>query len=151
MMQFFIVLQFCLLMFMVFHDWIPVPPLNNIDAIKKSHSIHLRLFSSILNGSTVLIPLLITLNYYQNDIPHSACNSLVIFYAILTIGTICSWWIPYFFGSSPQHKQGFIEYKQTHHFLPPRGDNVVPNTLHVLLHLQVWICLAISVYLLIIH
>jgi len=48
-------------------------------------------------------------------------------------------------------KADFAEYENTHHFLPARGDNVVPNTLHVILHLQIWICFILSVYLLVKH
>ena len=35
MMTFFVFLQFLLLFFMLFHDWISVPPFNNTAALKK--------------------------------------------------------------------------------------------------------------------
>lgn len=152
MIIFFILLQFVLLLFMLFHDWIPVPPLNDIGAIKMSDSNLYRLLGSAINGITVLIPLILTLTYYRQPyVPLSSTITLVSFYLILTIGTILSWWIPYLFGSSLKHKQAFNKFKNTHHFLPKRGDNVVPNTLHIILHLQVWACLIISIYLLIVH
>lgn len=150
MMAFFIVLQFLLLAFMLFHDWIPVPPLNNIPDLKRADSDYYRLLGSVINGTTVLIPLILTLIYFQKPtFPLFASISIVIFYAMITIGTILSWWVPYFFGSSPKHKQEFKKFKNTHHFLPARGDHVVPNTLHIMLHLQVWLCLALSIYFLI--
>jgi hypothetical protein len=67
----------------------------------------------------------------------------------LTFGTIASWWVPYIYGSSAEHKKGFAEYHDTHAFLPARGNNIVPNTLHCILHMHVWICFAISIYLLV--
>lgn len=150
MITFFILLQIVLLLFMIFHDWIPVPPFNDIGAIKINDSNLYRLLGSAINGITVLIPLIITLAYYNElYIPISASITLVSFYFLLTIGTILSWWTPYFFGSSKKHKHAFNKFKNTHYFLPARGDNVIPNTLHVVLHLQVWICLIISIYLLI--
>lgn len=147
MMIFFICLQVVLLFFMLFHDWIPVPPFNDVVALKAADSNAYRLFGSCINGVTVLIPLLITLAYsHQSNLPLSAAITVVTFYFFLTVGTILSWWVPYFFGSSPKHKNAFSKFKNTHYFLPTRGDNVIPNTLHVVLHLQVWLCLIISTY-----
>jgi hypothetical protein len=151
MLTFFICLQVVLLCFMLFHDWIPVSPLNNIPALKLVDSDARRLLGSGINGLVVFIPLLITLFYYpQSNLPFSACINIFLFYLFITIGTVLSWWVPYFFGSSQKHKDQFSKFKDTHHFLPARGDNVIPNTLHVILHLQVWLCLAMSIYFLII-
>lgn len=138
---------------MLFHDWIsvpPFPPFNNITALKAVDSNKHRLFGSIVNSIPVLIPLVLTLHYYPSRMPASTAITIVAFYLALTIGTILSWWTPYFFGSSAQQKQRFSKFNDTHHFLPALGDNVVPNTLHVILHLQVWLCLAFSVYFLLI-
>lgn len=145
----FIILQIILLFFMLFHDWIPVPPFNNVEDLKKVDSNKHLFIGSCINGLSVLIPLLITIKIYNEPkIPVSDAITISAFYFCLTVGTILSWWTPYFFGSSPQHKQRFMKFKNTHHFLPPRGDHVVPNTLHVVLHLQVWACLVFSLWLL---
>ncbi|MBI5274723.1 MAG: hypothetical protein HY860_06710 [Chlamydiales bacterium] len=144
---FFIALQCVLLFFMLFHDWIPASPLNNISDLKKVDSNVYRLFGSTINGLTVLIPLIITgIYYHRSSIPLFAMTTVTTFYLIITIGTILSWWVPYFFGSSQKHKQAFNKFKNTHQFLPLRGDHVRPNTLHIILHLQVWACLGISIY-----
>lgn len=137
---------------MLFHDWITIPPFNDIEALKKSDSTFYRLLGSLVNGMFVLIPLIITLRcYQQTPIPLIAMITVLTCYLLLTIGTILSWWVPYYWGSSQKLKDEFSKFKNTHHFLPARGDNVIPNTLHVILHLQVWACLAISLYFLIIH
>lgn len=141
----FIILQITLLLFMVGHDWIHVPPFTNIPELKKAHSFNDRVLTTCINTSFVLLPLLLTIRY-QPYFPERVSIILIIFYSILTLGTLCAWWIPYIWGSSEQHKHGFREYRETHHFLPKRGTNVVPNTLHVILHLQVWACLALSIY-----
>lgn len=145
MMTFFIVLQCILLFFMLFHDWIPAAPFNDIPTLKLSDSNFYRLLGSAINGTTVLIPLVLTL-LYREHLPFSINCTIAAFYLLIMLGTILSWWVPYFLGSSPKHKEQFSKFKDTHHFLPARGDNVVPNTLHVVLHLQVWACLAISLY-----
>jgi len=147
MIIFFILLQFALLFFMLFHDWLPIPPFNDIAALKKANSNCWRLIGSLINGGCVIVPLWLTLKYFDSTMPSSAAITVIIFYLVLTVGTILSWWVPYLFGSSENHKQRFSKFNNTHHFLPKHGDNIIPNTLHVILHLQVWACLLISIYL----
>lgn len=131
---------------MLFHDWIPVPPLNNIAELKKVDSMRYRLLGSAINGLTVLIPLILTLVYRGSNF--YANLSISLFYLLLTVGTILSWWVPYFFGSSAELKKQFEKFKKTHHFLPKRSDHIVPNTLHVIIHIQVWTCLGIACFML---
>ncbi|MBP9765239.1 hypothetical protein KBD08_02790 [Candidatus Babeliales bacterium] len=99
------------------------------------------IFFTIINSLCVAIPLYMTLFYFKTKL-----LSIVYFYGGLTVGTIASWWVPYIFGSSAIHKQQFLKFKNTHYFLPTRGDNVRPNTLHVVLHLLVWSCFGLSLY-----
>lgn len=145
-MLLFIILQCLLLIFMLFHDWIPVSPYNDIEALKRVDSNSWRLFGSFVNSMPVIIGLIYCFYYNGKTLPFFAGIILSIIYGILTVGTIFSWWIPYFFGSSKKYKIRFQKFKNTHHFLPARGDNVIPNTLHVVLHLQVWMCFIFALY-----
>lgn len=144
-MVFFIVLQVILLFFMLSHDWISVKPFNDIAALKRDDTTAYRLLGSVINGLFVLIPLTLTW-IYRDHLPLVVNWIIIGFYAVLTLGTILSWWVPYFWGSSEKHRQAFRKFQNTHHFLPSRGNNVVPNTLHVVLHLQVWTCLVLAIY-----
>lgn len=146
---FFIAIQASLLFFMVLHDWVDLPPLTDLKALKKAHSFKERLLGSVLNGLLVFIPLVIAIAYRHSFPPVWARIVFTAIYGLITFGTITAWWIPYFGGGYLIHgnRAGFEEYRNTHSFLPARGNNVVPNTLHVLLHLQVWICFGISLYL----
>lgn len=146
MLYLFIGLQIVLLFIMALHDWIHIPPLTDIRALEKHHSKTDRLITAIINTLFVLIPLVLTWLSLPGPIPCRRAVIITAFYTVLTIGTILAWWVPYLFGSSQKHKEGFAEYKDTHHFLPPRGDNVVPNTFHFILHLFVWACLGFSIY-----
>lgn len=146
MLTLFIVLQCLLLIFMVFHDWIPVPPFNDLKTLKAHDSDFYRLLGSVVNGVLVLIPLTLTVTYFTEPPAFWASFVVVVFYLLLTVGTILSWWVPYFGGSSQTHKEHLDKFKNTHHFLPPRGDHIVPNTLHVVLHVQVWACLILALY-----
>lgn len=143
----FITLQIILFFFMILHDWLHVPPLTDVRALEKHHTKKERLVTSAINGALVLIPLLLTWHYGLGA-SYGVRIIIAIIYGLLTVGSIWAWWVPYLFGSSTAHKIGFAEYRHTHHFLPKRGDRVVPNTFHVILHLQIWACFGISLYLL---
>lgn len=142
---FFIALQTILLIIITLHDWVHLPPLTDIRALEKHSTKKGRLINSTIFFLLVAIPLFLTW-YYQPHFPLWVLISLVNFYGWLSLGTILSWWVPYFFLSSEQHKKNFEEYKNTHHFLPPIRDNVIPNTFHVLMHILIWTCFALSVY-----
>lgn len=149
-MIFFIAVQISLFLFMVLHDWIDIPPFTDLKALKKAHSFKERLLGSVINGGLVLIPLAIVLFYRHSLLPLWARIVFTLIYGLITFGTITAWWVPYFGGGYLMHgnKAGFEEYRNTHSFLPARGDRVVPNTLHIVLHIQVWICFGFSLYLL---
>ena len=131
---------------MVLHDWVDIPSFTNLQALKKAHSFKFRLIGSLVNGGLVLIPLIVTFCYLESPLPLWAHLLFIIIYGLLTLGTITAWWIPYLGGGYwiQGNKAGFEEYRDTHTFLPPRGDNIVPNTLHVILHIQVWVCFVLS-------
>src|SRR5207244_7192633 len=95
----FIIIQIILLFFMALHDFINVPPFTNIKELEKAHSVKERLIMAIINSAIVLIPLLITLYYSNKVFPFWAMLQIVIFYGLLTLGTILSWWVLYIFGS----------------------------------------------------
>lgn len=137
MVYFFLIIQCILLLFMALHDWVDLPPFTNLEALKKAHSLKFRLIGSLVNVGLVLIPLIITFTYLNSPLPLWSRLLFVGIYGLITFGTITAWWIPYFGGGYWIHgnKAGFEEYQDTHTFLPARGNNVVPNTLHVILHL----------------
>jgi hypothetical protein len=140
----FTILQIVLLLLITLHDWIDIPPFTDIATFRLHHSVIQRITSSFFNGILVATPLALTVYYKGPIVPFWVRITIISIYIVLTIGALCAWWIPYFFGSSHAHKQGFIEYKNTHTFLPNRGDNVVPNTFHVLLHILIVLCLFLS-------
>jgi hypothetical protein len=132
---------------MTFHDWVHLPPLTDIRAMEKHSTKKGRFINSLIFALIVLYPLYLTY-FYRNNYTSGILLPIVFTYGLLTLGTIFSWWIPYFFGSySVAHKEAFAEYQNTHHFLPPIGDNVIPNTFHVMLHLLIWTCFGIALYL----
>jgi len=148
MIYFFLIIQCILFLFMILHDWVAFPPLTNLAALKKAHSFKFRLMGSFVNGILVLVPLIVTFLSFGSPFPLWSRLLFTGIYGLLTIGTITAWWIPYFGGRYLIHgnQAGFEEYRDTHSFLPPIGDHIVPNTLHVILHIQVWLCFGLSLY-----
>ena len=148
MIYFFLILQCVLFLFMALHDWVDIPPFTDLAALKKAHSFKFRLIGSLVNATLIMIPIIVTFLYLTSPLSLWACFVFTFIYGLLTIGTITAWWIPYLGGGYLIYgnKAGFEEYRNTHSFLPPRGNNIVPNTLHVVLHIQVWICLGLSLY-----
>jgi hypothetical protein len=139
----FIALQVILLPFMALHDWVHLPPLTDICELEKHSTPKGRLINSIVFFFLIFIPLCLTIAF-DPDFPLWVLITNFVFYFAMTMGTLFSWWVPYLFTSSQQHKKDSQEYKNTHHFLPARGDNVIPNTFHVILNVQIWICFLFS-------
>ncbi|MBM18092.1 MAG: hypothetical protein CL947_03450 [Epsilonproteobacteria bacterium] len=142
--QFFIVLQTILFFYITLHDWIEARPFTDIQALRSKFTVKKIAFGSLVYTLIIGIPLYLTIAYPEMSLV--VAGNICIFYALTTLGTILSWWVPYFFGSSSEHKKEFAIFKNTHTFLPIRGTNVVPNTLHVILHVQIWLCCIISFY-----
>ncbi len=144
----FVLAQIIIILFNAVHDFITIAPFTDVQALRKRHSLKLLVTSAIIHTLIDLWGLFLTLFYYPGPYPLWVKINLIAIYTLLTIGIIHDWWIPYLFGSTEKHKEEYSVYKNTHHFLPARGDNVVPNTIHVLFHLLAWFCCAVSWYLL---
>jgi hypothetical protein len=67
-------------------------------------------------------------------------------YAVLFLGEIVTWWVPYFRGASEKW-QGIYDriFHETWRVLPPRGRNPVPNLEHTILHSLTLTSLILSV------
>jgi hypothetical protein len=141
----FIFVQLLILFTEILDDWIPMYPLNDLNSLHSSHNKIGILISTIINSLFVAIPLGLSV-WYGVSAPLNIKKSIMYFYLGVSLGVIISWWVPYFVGSWPAHKKKFEIFKKTHQLLPPRGDNVVPNTLHILLHILIWTSLGLSFY-----
>jgi hypothetical protein len=119
MLLLFIFLQIILFLFLSLHDWVSVPPLNDIDTLGFYESNLQRLMQSILYGVAILIPLFYSLRYYQQSvIPFSVLLNISTVYFFLASGAILNWWVPYFFGSSQKHKDKFKRFTTHTIFCP---------------------------------
>ncbi|MGA9530651.1 MAG: hypothetical protein WBQ73_02060 [Candidatus Babeliales bacterium] len=149
LVTFYLFLQSVLLVLLVLHDWVHLPPLTDIRAMEKMGSFRGRLINSGLFFLCVAFPLSLSW-YYAPHFPQWALFTIVFIYSVLSAGAIIAWWVPYFFGGySKEYKRGFDEYKLTHRFLPTISDHIVPNTAHVIIHICIWICWLLSLFFLV--
>jgi len=140
-----IILLICatlLFLALALHDLVHIPPLTNVHDLKRHSSTRRLLLDATINGLCGAVPLFL-LFYYGAAPPLWALRTIISFYSLLLLGALCSWWVPYFFGSPEAHRQAFAKFSRTHHFLPHRGENVRPNTFHVLLHVLMLACLVL--------
>jgi hypothetical protein len=140
-----IVLQAFHVGFLALHDWVPLPPLNDIAAQRRFKPWQVRLAGTLINTVPFLFGFAVSLSHL-NAIPHWLMIYLLAAYGFLFVGEIESWWATYFFGYRATTRAGIYSdlYGKTHAFLPPR-HGIVPNTLHVILHSATLVTLTLTI------
>lgn len=122
-------------LFLLFHDWINIYPLNDLATFNKHCSLRNKILMTIINTPFFIVYTLILLWYWSIPFPFHAKLYLILCNVLFGIGIIFSWWIPYFFGWPTQQVKELQEtYSSTHTFLPHINNNPIPNTLHVIFH-----------------
>jgi len=121
--------------FLLLHDWISLGHLNDIAAVRRANSTQALLAGTLLSSAPFLFGLAACLRDYGHPYPQWLHIWLWASYGLLFFGELRAWWIPYLFHADPAL---VVRYKsmfgRTHSFLPVR-NGIVPNTLHVTLHL----------------
>lgn len=127
-------------LFLLFHDWIDIYPLNDLATLNKHCSLRNKILITIINTPFFIVYTLILLWYWSTPFPFHAKLYLILCNVLFGIGIIFSWWIPYLFGWPIQQVKELQKiYSSTHTFLPRIGSNPTPNTLHVIFHVMFFI------------
>lgn len=143
----FVLLQGAVILFLVFHDWVPLGILNDVEGVKAVNSTSELLLATILNSLPVAVALVLTGLSLGKKYHWFTKAYLIINYAFILSGAILAWWIPYFFGTSPEQVERYqAMFGSTHSFLPLR-DGMMVNTIHVLFHSCLILILLLSIYL----
>ncbi|MBS4220984.1 hypothetical protein KHA96_22070 [Bacillus sp. FJAT-49711] len=139
---------FFVFLFMLLHDWVPLDPFNDVHAVSAETSIGRLIITSLINTGQMLVIMVILLSYMGKKYPIWAQLWLIIHQSCIFIGAMLSWWIPYFFGIGAADKVGRYTkmFGNTHSFLPVR-NGIVPNTIHTIFHLTLFLCIALTIYL----
>jgi hypothetical protein len=131
----FLALQAFIVIFLLVHDWIPLGRLNN-NAAKSREDKHSSLvFSTLLAAVPSAIGLYYSAKYFLRPYPHWLTMLLSITYGLFMLGMLRAWWIPYLLSPDAERATRYQSiFADTHSFLPVR-NGIVPDTLHVMLHL----------------
>ena len=119
---------------LLLHDWVPVPPLTDVRAARKGHSVQAMILGTALSSVFPVIGLVLTLVSTTSGWPKWLPAYLLATYGLLFAGELQAWWIPYLLRPEPKRAAQYEEmYGKTHAFLPVR-NGIRVNTLHFALH-----------------
>jgi hypothetical protein len=108
--------------------------LNDVSAVRRENSLPPLIINTVVVGGLFAFGLAASLRYYGRPYPEWLHTWLWVSYALLFLGELRAWWIPYLLHPEPQRAARYQSmFVQTHSFLPMR-NGIVPNTLHIILH-----------------
>ena len=129
-----VVLQAFQLAFLLVHDWIPLGPLNDVRAVRRENAVRLLVIGTAVSSAPVVAALWLSIRYFGQPYPTWVRAWLWLTYGLLFAGELEAWWMPYLFRIDAKRQARYqAMFGNTHAFLPER-NGIVPNTLHVLLH-----------------
>ena len=125
------------------HDWMPLGELNDPAAVRNEVGHAALVRTTVLQSLPWSFGLAASVFYFHRPYPTWLSSWLWVTYLILLVGELRAWWWPYLVRSEPVRAQRYHRmFGQTHAFLPPH-NGLVPNTLHVLLHLSTLLTVAL--------
>lgn len=136
-----------ILLFMIGHDWIPLGSLNDVQALSEDRSFNERFMVTLFGTVQFLLLTGLLLTFIGKRYPLWVKLWLIIHPLCIFIGALFSWWIPYLFGYGAEERADRYQYMfgNTHSFLP-EINGIVPNTLHILFHTTLFICIILAIY-----
>jgi hypothetical protein len=131
-----IVLQGFQVLFLWLLDWIPLGRLNDVKAVRSQDTAFRLVVVTLIQSVPFTIGLLFSLLYFGRLYPSWLSLWLWTSYSVIFLGQIRAWWMPYLFRAEPECAARYqIMFGNTHRFLPTR-NGIVPNTTHIMLHLE---------------
>ena len=128
-----IALQAFHVMFLLLHDWVPLPPWNDVEAQRATDPLRKRLWTTALSAAPYVLLLALTLRE-AGALSRPLLLWLWVGYGVLFAGELRAWWVPYFLVADPERAARYRAlFGRTRSFLRER-NGVRPNTLHVVLH-----------------
>jgi hypothetical protein len=138
-----LVLQAFHVLFLALHDWVPLGRFSNVRAVREANPGGKVLLASVISTTPFAFALAASLHYWDKRFPGWLMIYLWVSYTFLFVGELEAWWFPYFFGSKPERAERYqAMFGGTYSFLPER-HGIVPNTLHVILHVSTVALLAV--------
>lgn len=130
------VLQCFHVLFLCLHDWIPLGSLNDVKAVRAANPGGKLLLGTLISLAPFAFGLAASAYYLGSPYPHWLIWYLGVCYALLFLGELQAWWVPYFVRPEIARAARYeTMFGNTHAFLPAR-NGIKPNTLHVILHVM---------------
>jgi hypothetical protein len=130
----FLTLQALVVIFLFFHDWIPLGKLNNLVAIRSQDSFGHRIYVTLLGGVPASVCLWLSARHFGQPYPMAVEMWVWITYGVLVAGMLRAWWMPYLLLPDPARAARYQTiFAGTHTFLP-RRNGIAPDTLHTVFH-----------------
>ncbi|HLK17537.1 MAG TPA: hypothetical protein VKT81_01235 [Bryobacteraceae bacterium] len=134
---------------LLLHDWIPLPPLNDVRAARRGHTLGMIALGTAISSLFPSIGLALSLFHLRSGWPQWLHFYLLAAYGFLFVGELEAWWVPYLVSPQPKRAVEYEEmYGNTYAFLP-RRNGIRINALHFLLHAATLITLLLVVSLLV--
>lgn len=142
----YLFLQAEILLFLLFHDWIPLGSLNDVQAVHSYYSRDELIKTTLINSVPFAIAFLLCCIRVGKAYPLWMRLFLIIYFPSLFSGALLAWWIPYFFGATAERVERYrVLFGQTHAFLPEM-NGIVPNTIHTVFHASLLIVILVTFY-----
>ena len=97
-----LVLQAIQVLFLWLHDWIAVPPLNDVDAVRAEDGRAKLARTTLIQSIPWTIGLIGSLGHARDGFPAWLWGWLWISYGLLFAGEIRAWWSPYLVEAEPE-------------------------------------------------
>lgn len=122
-------------------------PLNDIQAIAQENSTRELIVVTLIGVVQIVILMVLILCFIGKRYPIWAKVWLIIHSSCIFAGVLMAWWIPYFFGFGAEEKAERYQtmFGNTHSFLPVM-HGIVPNTLHTIFHVTLFLCILLTIY-----
>ena len=121
-------------LFLLFHDWLPLGKLNDLKALRAVDPGAKVFRTTLIQTFPYAVGLAGSLYWRGHPYPTWLVWWLWISYGLLFLGELQAWWIPYLLIRQPKRAERYkAMFGKTHAFLPEH-NGVRPNTLHVILH-----------------
>jgi hypothetical protein len=138
-----IALQVFVVLFIAFHDWIPLGRLNDIRSVQSADSTAKLFIVTVLSTLPFAVCLAGSIYYVGRHFPGWLIWTFWISYAAALVGMLRAWWVPYLLVANRARAARYqVMFSRTHAFLPAR-NGIRPNTLHVTLHIVIIAIVAI--------
>ena len=129
-----VICQIVTVLFLAFHDWVPLGTLNNVTGLRAVDTRRKLLISTIVSTLPFAAVLFACIRYIDGYFPVWLLWWLWATYLACAYGILRAWWIPYLGNPDPGRSARYrVRFAGTHGFLPVR-NGIRPDSLHVAFH-----------------